>query len=58
LAYSAEDPPISRSLVLIDAIDGTTIDAYVEDNPEEWISTSNELDGLEREAGLPESEDV
>ena len=58
LAYSAEDPPISRSLVLIDAIDGTTIDAYIEDNPEDWISTSNELDGLESEAGLPESEDV
>lgn len=32
--YSAEEPPIKRGLVLIDAIDGTQVECLVEDNPE------------------------
>lgn len=34
LAYSAEEPPRRRALVLVDAINGTIIEHMVEDNPE------------------------
>ncbi len=47
LVYSAEDPPVSRGLVLVDAIDGTIVDAYVEDNPEDWIQTAESEDDWE-----------
>lgn len=39
LAYSAEEPPKRRGFVLIDAVDGRTLEHLVEDNPEdlrEW----------------------
>ncbi len=39
LAYSAEEPPKQRAFVLIDAVDGSTIEQLVEENPEdlsEW----------------------
>ncbi len=39
LAYSAEEPPLRRAFVLIDAVDGRTLEHLVEDNPEdlsEW----------------------
>ncbi|MBA3956663.1 MAG: hypothetical protein H0X58_08370 [Acidimicrobiia bacterium] len=36
LLYSAEEPPRSRGLVLVDAVDGTVLQHFVEDNPEEW----------------------
>jgi hypothetical protein len=36
LLYSAEDPPARRGLVLVDGVDGTVVDYYVEDNPEDW----------------------
>jgi hypothetical protein len=36
LCYSAEEPPKRRAFVLIDAIDGHTVDQIVEDNPEDW----------------------
>jgi hypothetical protein len=32
--YSAEDPPIRRGLVLIDAIDGRVVECLVESNPD------------------------
>lgn len=32
--YSAEDPPLRRGLVLVDAVDGTVVQRLVEDNPE------------------------
>ena len=35
LVYSAEDPPAHRGLVLVDAVDGTIVEYYVEENPEE-----------------------
>lgn len=41
LVYSAEDPPVNRGLVLVDAIDGTIVEFYVEENPEDWIQTSS-----------------
>ena len=36
LLYSAEDPPASRGLVLVDGVDGGTVAHFVEDNPEDW----------------------
>ncbi len=42
LAYSAEEPPKRRAFVLVDAIDGRTLEHIVEDNPEdlsEWADT-------------------
>ncbi len=36
LLYSAEDPPARRGLVLVDGIDGSVVDHFVEDNPEDW----------------------
>ena len=35
LLYSAEAPPASRGLVLVDAVDGTVLQHFVEDNPEQ-----------------------
>ncbi|MGA1746252.1 MAG: hypothetical protein ACO4BZ_01080 [Ilumatobacteraceae bacterium] len=34
LAYSAEEPPRRRALVLVDAVDGSVVEHLVEDNPE------------------------
>ncbi len=34
LIFSAEDPPLQRALILVDAIDGRVIDSYAEDVPE------------------------
>jgi len=36
LLYSAEDPPTKRGLVLVDGVDGSIIEWFVEDNPEDW----------------------
>ena len=35
LAYSAENPPRQRALVLVDAVDGRVVEHLVQDNPEE-----------------------
>lgn len=40
LCYSADDPPRSRGLVLVDAVDGRVLQHLVEDNPEQWQATS------------------
>ena len=34
LCYSAEEPPLHRALVLVDAIDARVVERLVEDNPE------------------------
>ncbi len=34
LAYSSEDPPLRRGLVLVDAIDGHVVEQLVENNPD------------------------
>ncbi len=34
LCYSAEDPPVERGLVLVDAVDGSIVEQLVESNPE------------------------
>jgi hypothetical protein len=36
LLYSDEDPPAKRGLVLVDGVDGTVVEHFVEDNPEDW----------------------
>lgn len=36
LLYSAEDPPTKRGLVFVDGVDGSIIEWFVEDNPEDW----------------------
>jgi hypothetical protein len=46
LLYSAEDPPASRGLVLVDGVDGAIVAHFVEDNPEDWSEfTENERAG-------------
>lgn len=36
LLYSAEDPPATRGLVLVDGVDGQVVAHFVEANPEDW----------------------
>jgi hypothetical protein len=36
LLYSAEAPPTKRGLVLVDGVDGSIVEHFVEDNPEDW----------------------
>jgi hypothetical protein len=36
LLYSAEDPPATRGLVLVDGVDGQIVAHFTEDNPEDW----------------------
>jgi hypothetical protein len=36
LLYSAEDPPATRGLVELDAVDGHVIGEYTERNPKDW----------------------
>jgi hypothetical protein len=36
LLYSAEDPPATRGLVLVDAVDGHIVAQFTEENPEDW----------------------
>jgi hypothetical protein len=37
LLYSAEDPPLRRGYVIVDAVDGEVVGHFVEDNPEDWV---------------------
>lgn len=36
LLYSAEEPPKTRGLVLVDGVDGSVLQHFTEDNPEDW----------------------
>ena len=49
LCYSAENPPATRALLLIDGVDGEVVDWFVEDNPEDWSDLDGELTG----SGVP-----
>jgi len=40
LLYSADDPPEKRGLVLVDGVDGSIVEWFVEDNPENWDELS------------------
>lgn len=44
LVYSAENPPQSRGLVLVDGADGEIVSWFVEDNPEDWSDLDGRLD--------------
>ena len=41
LVYSADDPPEKRGLVLVDGVDGSIVEWFVEDNPEDWAALSS-----------------
>ncbi|MEM9655128.1 MAG: hypothetical protein AAGA65_23755 [Actinomycetota bacterium] len=41
LLYSAEEPPDKRGFALVDGVDGTVIDSFVESNPEDWTKLSD-----------------
>ncbi|HEY6531102.1 MAG TPA: hypothetical protein VIY72_02275 [Acidimicrobiales bacterium] len=41
LLYSADDPPEKRGLVLVDGVDGSIVEWFVEDNPEDWSELSS-----------------
>lgn len=43
LAFSNENPPASRGIALVDAIDGEVVERFSEPNPEQW----SDLDGPE-----------
>ena len=36
LVYSAENPPVNRAMVIVDATSGTVVEWFSEENPEEW----------------------
>ena len=36
LLYSADDPPTKRGFVLVDGVEPTVVDYFVEENPEDW----------------------
>lgn len=40
LLYSADEPPTTRGLVLVDGVDGSVVSHFVEDNPEDWSQYS------------------
>jgi hypothetical protein len=44
-AYSTEEPPIHRGLILVDAVDGRIVECLVEDNPESSDPESSSTEG-------------
>ena len=36
LAYSNEDPPSRRAMVVVDGVTGDVVEWFAEDNPEDW----------------------
>lgn len=44
LLYSSENPPERRGLVLVDGVDGSIVEHFVEDNPEDWSELDTDLD--------------
>jgi hypothetical protein len=41
LLYSAETPPTRRGFALVDGVDGSVVEHFVEDNPEDWSAFSS-----------------
>jgi hypothetical protein len=41
LLYSADEPPSIRGLVQLDAVDGSVLGEYTEQNPEDWSQLRN-----------------
>ena len=44
-AYSTEEPPLHRGLILVDAVDGRIVETLVEDNPESVNPNSSSAEG-------------
>ncbi len=44
-AYSTEEPPLHRGLILVDAVDGRIVETLVEDNPESLNPDSPSAEG-------------
>jgi hypothetical protein len=44
-AYSTEEPPLHRGLILVDAVDGRIVETLVEDNPESVNPDSSSAEG-------------
>ena len=38
LLFSADEPPTKRGLVLVDGVDGSIVESFTEDNPEDWTN--------------------
>ena len=36
LVYSAENPPATRAMVIVDGVSGEVVEWFAEDNPEDW----------------------
>ena len=36
LLYSADEPPTKRAFVMVDGVEASIVDSFVEDNPEDW----------------------
>jgi len=43
LLYSAEEPPKTRGLVLVDGVDGEIVAHFTEDNPEDWSDLDSQV---------------
>lgn len=43
LLYSAEEPPATRGLVLVDGVDGEIVAHFTEPNPEDWSDLDRDL---------------
>jgi hypothetical protein len=41
LLYSAEEPPDQRGFVLVDGVDGSVVESFVEANPEDWTDLAD-----------------
>ena len=48
LLYSADNPPTTRGLVLVDGVDGEVVDWFTEDNPEDWSDVEGDLSSVRR----------
>lgn len=48
LLYSAENPPQTRGLVLVDGVDGEIVDWFTEPNPEDWSDLDGTLESANR----------
>lgn len=43
--YSIEEPPVSRGLVLVDAIDGRIVECLIQENPDATMADSSDTEG-------------
>jgi hypothetical protein len=48
LLYSAENPPATRGLVLVDGVNGEIVSFFVEPNPEDWSDLPGDISAGQR----------